>query len=57
MSSAEDVTSQRAVGAHVHFDAVWHRNPGYDYHRAPYDYPDFTSNALNADLFRDSLNL
>ena len=26
--------------------APWHRSPGYDLRRAPYDHPDFTSNAL-----------
>jgi hypothetical protein len=36
--------------------APWHRSPGYDLRRAPYDYPDFTGNALSEDLFRDSLS-
>ena len=34
--------------------APWHRSPSYDLRRAPYDHPDFTSNALNEDLFRAS---
>jgi hypothetical protein len=33
----------------------WHRSPGYDLRRAPYDHPDFTSNALSEDLFSASL--
>jgi hypothetical protein len=57
MSSAGRCNLAAGCGRPVHFDAVWHRNPGYDYRRAPYEHPDFTSNALNADLFRDSLNL
>jgi CrcB protein len=36
--------------------APWHRSPGYDLRRAPYDHPDFTSNALSEDLFSASLN-
>jgi len=36
--------------------APWHRSPSYDQHRAPYDHPDFNSNALNEDLFSGSLN-
>jgi len=35
--------------------APWHRSPGYDLRRAPYDHPDFTSNALSEDLFSASL--
>jgi hypothetical protein len=35
--------------------APWHRSPGYDLRRAPYDHPDFTSNALSEDLFSVSL--
>jgi hypothetical protein len=35
--------------------APWHRSPGYDLRRAPYDHPDFTSNVLSEDLFRASL--
>jgi len=34
--------------------APWHRSPGYDLRRAPYDHSDFTSNALSADLFSAS---
>jgi hypothetical protein len=37
--------------------APWHRSPGYDLRRAPYDHPDFTSNALSEDLFRASFTL
>ncbi len=37
--------------------APWHRSPGYDLRRAPYDHPDFTSNALSKDLFSASLSL
>ena len=36
--------------------APWHRSPSYDQRRAPYDHPDFNSNALNEDLFSGSLN-
>ena len=36
--------------------APWHRSPGYDLRRAPYDHPDFNSNALSEDLFSGSLN-
>jgi hypothetical protein len=36
--------------------APWHRSPGYDLRRAPYDHPDFTNNALSEDLFRGSLD-
>ena len=36
--------------------APWHRSPGYDLRRAPYDHPDFTSNALSEDLFSASLS-
>ncbi|HTJ54913.1 MAG TPA: hypothetical protein VL380_05805 [Nitrosospira sp.] len=32
--------------------APWHRSPSYDQRRAPYDHPDFNSNALSEDLFR-----
>jgi hypothetical protein len=35
--------------------APWHRSPGYDLRRAPYDYPAFSSNALGEDLFSASL--
>src|SRR5690349_15654189 len=35
--------------------APWHRSPSYDQHRAPYDHPDFNSNALSEDLFSGSL--
>ena len=35
--------------------APWHRSPGYDQRRAPYDHPDFNSNALSEDLFSGSL--
>ena len=35
--------------------APWHHSPGYDLRRAPYDHPDFNSNALNEDLFSGSL--
>jgi hypothetical protein len=35
--------------------APWHLSPGYDLRRAPYDHPDFTSNALSEDLLRASL--
>ena len=35
--------------------APWHRSPGYDLRRAPYDHPDFTSNVLSEDLFSASL--
>jgi hypothetical protein len=37
--------------------APWHRSPGYDLRRAPYDHPDFTCNALGADWFSGSLGL
>jgi NAD(P)-dependent dehydrogenase (short-subunit alcohol dehydrogenase family) len=37
--------------------APWHRSPGYDLRRPPYDHPDFTSNALSEDLFSASLAL
>ena len=37
--------------------APWHRSPGYDLRRAPYDHPDFTSNALSEDLFSASLSI
>src|ERR687890_568645 len=30
--------------------APWHRSPSHDLRRAPYDHPDFTSNALSEDL-------
>jgi farnesyl-diphosphate farnesyltransferase len=36
--------------------APWHRSPGYDLHRAPYDHPDFNSNGLSEDLFSASLD-
>ena len=36
--------------------APWHRSPSYDLRRAPYDRPDFNSNALSEDLFSGSLN-
>ena len=35
--------------------APWHCNPGYDQRRAPYDHPDFYSNAFNDNLFTGSL--
>ena len=35
--------------------APWHRSPGYDFRRSPYDHPDFNSNALSEDLFSGSL--
>ena len=35
--------------------APWHRSPSYDLRHAPYDHPDFTSNALSEDLFSASL--
>jgi hypothetical protein len=35
--------------------APWHRSPSYDQRRAPYDHPDFNSNALSEDLFSGSL--
>jgi len=44
------------LAPHVCFGALWHRSPGYDLRRAPYDHPDFTSNALSEDLFSASLN-
>jgi len=34
----------------------WYRSPGHDLRRAPYDHPDFTSNALGEYLFSASLN-
>jgi hypothetical protein len=34
--------------------APWHRSPSYDLRRAPYDHPDFTSNALCGDLLGGS---
>ena len=34
-----------------------HRSPRYDLRRAPYDHPDFNSNALSEDLFSASLRL
>jgi hypothetical protein len=34
--------------------APWHRSPSYDLRRAPYDHPDFASNALSEDLFSSS---
>jgi hypothetical protein len=37
--------------------APWHRSPGYDLRRAPYDHPDFTGNASSENLFSDSPNL
>jgi hypothetical protein len=37
--------------------APWHRSPGYDLRRVPYDHPDFTSNALSEDWFRASLGV
>ncbi|OJY10892.1 MAG: hypothetical protein BGO99_04020 [Nitrosospira sp. 56-18] len=36
--------------------APWHRSPGYDLRRAPYDHPDFISNALSENLFSASSN-
>jgi hypothetical protein len=36
--------------------APWHRSPSYDQRRAPYDHPDFNSNALSEDLFSGFLN-
>src|SRR5437868_6747122 len=36
--------------------APWHRSPSYDQRRAPYDHPDFNSNALSEDLFSGSLD-
>ena len=35
--------------------APWYRSPSYDQRRAPYDHPDFNSNALSEDLFSGSL--
>jgi len=35
--------------------APWHRSPSYDLRRAPYDHPNFASNALSEDLFSASL--
>ena len=35
--------------------APWHRSPSYDQRRAPYDHPDFNSNALSEGLFSGSL--
>ena len=37
--------------------APWHRSPSYDQRRAPYDHPDFNSNALREDLFSSSLSV
>jgi hypothetical protein len=37
--------------------APWHRSPSYDQRRAPYDHPDFNSNALSEDLFSSSLSV
>jgi hypothetical protein len=37
--------------------APWHRSPGYDHRRVPYDHPDFNSNALSEDLFNGSLSM
>jgi hypothetical protein len=36
--------------------APWHRSFGYGLRRAPYDHPDFISNALSEYLFSASLN-
>jgi hypothetical protein len=35
--------------------APWHRSPGYDLRRAPYDHPDFTQQRAQQDLFSASL--
>ncbi|HVW65713.1 MAG TPA: hypothetical protein VHB01_11945 [Nitrosospira sp.] len=60
-SSARSLTTRKAP-SHPGYDKIghswrcapWHRSPGYDLRRAPYDHPDFTSNALSEDLFKGS---